>query len=128
MKYLVDTHLAIWSVADSAKLSAKAVRLMGDAGAVFYFSAASVWEIAIKQAKRPEDIPIGAEEARDLFLEAGYLEMPVLSSHSILAGRLPPVHADPFDRMLVAQAKTEGAKLLTHDHVVQQYGDFVIRV
>ena len=128
MKYLVDTHLAIWSVADSAKLSAKAVRLMGNAGAAFYFSAASVWEIAIKQAKHPEDIPIGAEEARNLFLEAGYREMPVLSSHSILAGRLPPIHADPFDRMLVAQAKTEGAKLLTHDHVVPQYGDFVVRV
>ena len=128
MKYLVDTHLAIWSVADSGKLSAKAAKMMGDAGSVFFFSAASIWEIAIKQAKHPEDIPIAAEEARNLFLEAGYREMPVLSPHSILAGRLPPFHADPFDRMLVAQAKSEGMKLLTHDRVIPQYGDFVIRV
>ena len=72
MKYLVDTHLAIWSVADSGKLSAKAAELMRDDSSIFFVSAASVWEIAIKRAKHPEDVPIGAEEARNLFLEAGY--------------------------------------------------------
>ena len=127
MKYLVDTHLAIWSVADSGKLSAKAAELMRDESSIFFFSAASVWEIAIKRAKHPEDVPIGAEEARNLFLEAGYRELPVSSLHSILVERLPPLHADPFDRMLVAQAQAEGMKLLTHDHVIPQYGDFVIR-
>ena len=77
MKYLVDTHLAIWSVADSGKLSAKAAELMRDDSSIFFVSAASVWEIAIKRAKHPEDVPIGAEEARNLFLEAGYRELPV---------------------------------------------------
>lgn len=127
MKYLVDTHLAIWSVADSGKLSAKAAELMRDDSSIFFFSAASVWEIAIKRAKHPEDVPIGAEEARNLFLEAGYRELPVSSLHSILVERLPPLHADPFDRMLVAQAQAEGMKLLTHDHIIPQYGVFVIR-
>lgn len=128
MKYLVDTHLAIWSVANSGKLPPKAAKLMGETSSVFFFSAASVWEIAIKRAKHPEDVPISAEEARNLFLEAGYRELPVSSSHSILVEHLPPLHADPFDRMLVAQAQTEGMKLLTHDHVIPQYGDFVVRV
>ena len=128
MKYLVDTHLAIWSVANSGKLSPKATKLMGETSSVFFFSAASVWEIAIKRAKHPKDVPISAEEARNLFLEAGYRELPVSSSHSILVEHLPPLHADPFDRMLVAQAQTEGMKLLTHDHVIPQYGDFVVHV
>lgn len=128
MKYLVDTHLAIWSVADSRKLSATAVKIMGDGRALFFFSAASVWEIAIKRAKRPEEIPLCADEARRLFAEAGYRELPVTSRHSAAVERLPPIHADPFDRMLVAQAQTEGMILLTHDHVIPQYGDFVVKV
>ena len=128
MKYLVDTHLAIWSVADSGKLSARAVAIMSDQCAQFFFSAASVWEIAIKRSKHPKDIPLGAAEARHLFLEAGYHEIPVASRHSAVVETLPAIHADPFDRMLVAQAQTEKMTLLTHDHIIPQYGDFVLQV
>ena len=128
MDYLVDTHLAIWSVADSRKLSAEAATIMRDSRFRFFFSAASVWEIAIKRARHPDEIPFGADQARRLFLEAGYRELPVNSRHSAAVENLPPIHADPFDRMLVAQARTEDMKLLTHDHVIPQYGDFVVRV
>ncbi len=128
MKYLVDTHLAIWSVSDSRKLSPNAVRVLRDEQSSFFVSAASVWEIAIKHARRPEDIPLGADEARRLFAEAGYRELPVTSRNSAAVECLPPIHDDPFDRMLVAQAQTEGLRLLTHDHVIPQYGDFVVEV
>ncbi len=128
MNYLVDTHLAIWSVADSGKLSAKAARFLCDRRASFFFSAASVWEIAIKRSRHPDEIPLGAGEARSLFLEAGYHELPVSSLHAAAVEDLPPIHFDPFDRMLVAQARTEGMALLTHDHVLPRYGDFVIEV
>jgi len=128
VKYLVDTHLAIWSVADSGKLSATAAELLGDNRSRFFFSAASVWEIAIKRTKHPDAIPIGADEARCLFLEAGYRELPVTARHSAAVELLPSLHADPFDRIIVAQAQLEGMKLLTHDHLIPQYGDFVVRV
>ncbi len=128
MKCLVDTHLAIWSVADSGKLSKKATAILRDDRIRFYFSAASIWEIAIKRAKHPEEIPIGADEARNLFLEAGYRELPVTSYHAASVESLPAIHADPFDRILVAQAKIEGMRLLTHDHILPGYGDFVVEV
>ena len=128
MRYLVDTHLAIWSVANSGKLSEKASEIMHNQRARFFFSAASVWEIAIKRSKHPEDIPLGADEARNLFFEAGYRELPVSSRHSVAAENLPPLHADPFDRMLVAQAQMEEMTLLTHDHILPQYGPFVVQV
>ena len=128
MKCLVDTHVLIWSVVDSKKLSEAAKAILRDGENECFFSAASVWEIALKHSKHPKDIPIGGEDARQLFLEAGYLEFPVFAKHSAVVERLPDIHQDPFDRMLVAQAQMESMKLLTHDHILPQYGTFVIRV
>ena len=128
MKILVDTHLLIWSTSDSGKLPGAARAVLENATNECFFSAASVWEIALKHSKHPEDIPIGGADARQLFLEAGYLEFPVFAKHSAVVERLPDIHQDPFDRMLVAQAQMESRKLLTHDHILPQYGTFVIRV
>ena len=128
VKYLVDTHLAIWSVADSGKLSKEAASILGNGLGRFFFSAASIWEIAIKRARHPDEISFGADEARKLFLEAGYRELSVTSFHAAAVEILPPIHADPFDRILVAQAQTEGMNLLTHDRIIPDYGDFVVKV
>ena len=128
MKYLIDTHVLIWSTMDSQKLSARAKAILLNPDNVCYFSAASVWEIAIKRARHADMIPIGANEARRLFLDSGYRELSVSSVHSAAVEYLPSIHADPFDRMLVAQARVEGMRIATHDHLLPGYGDFVDKV
>ena len=128
MKYLVDTHLLIWTVLDSAKLSDKAKNILEEDNNEYYFSAASVWEIALKRQKHPEQFPFTATAAKDLFLAAGFIERAVSSKHSAAVEYLPHLHGDPFDRLLVAQARCEGMKLLTHDRMIVQYGDVVVEV
>ena len=128
MKLLVDTHLLIWSIATPSKLSEAARKVLTDVNSDCYFSSATIWEIAIKHKKHPDDMPISAEVARRLFTESGCSELPVFSRHSAAVERLPALHADPFDRMLIAQAQVEGMKLLTHDGIIPGYGDFVVKV
>ena len=128
MKYLVDTHLLIWTVLDSAKLSDVAKKILEEDDGEYYFSAASVWEIALKRQKHPEQFPFTATAARELFLAAGFIERVVSSKHSAAVEDLPHLHGDPFDRLLVAQARCEGMKLLTHDRLIVQYGDVAVEV
>ena len=128
MKYLVDTHLLIWTVLDSAKLSDVAKKILEEDDGEYYFSAASVWEIALKRQKHPEQFPFTATAARDLFLAAGFIERVVSSKHSAAVEDLPHLHGDPFDRLLVAQARCEGMKLLTHNRMIVQYGDVAVEV
>ena len=128
MKYLVDTHLLIWTVLDSAKLPNRAKKILEEDDGEYYFSAASVWEIALKRQKHPERFPFTATEARDLFLAAGFIEQAVSSKHSAAVEDLPHIHGDPFDRLLVAQAQCDGMKLLTHDRMIVQYGDVAVEV
>ena len=128
MKYLVDTHLLIWTVLDSAKLSDVAKKILEEDDGEYYFSAASVWEIALKRQKHPEQFPFTATAARDLFLAAGFIERVVSSKHSAAVEDLPHLHGDPFDRLLVAQARCEGMKLLTHDRMIVQYRDVAVEV
>ena len=128
MKYLVDTHLLIWAVLNSSKLSDRARAVLGQANGEYCFSAASIWEIALKRTKHPDQFPMSAREARELFLAAGFAELDVSSSHCAAVEGLPPIHGDPFDRVLIAQALSEGMKLVTHDRLVVQYGDMVVAV
>ena len=128
MKYLVDTHVLIWAVMNSSKLPSQARELLSAVDSEFFFSTASIWEIAIKRAKHPDKIPIAAQEALDLFTDAGFRELAISSRHAIVSSELPEIHNDPFDRMLIAQAKTEGMRLLTHDGFMSAYGDFVIGI
>lgn len=128
MKCLVDTHLLLWAVLDSQKLSPKAIVALGEVESEYFFSAASIWEIAIKRSKHPDKIPVSGSEALRLFLNAGFKELMISSEHAKATQELPGIHADPFDRMLIAQAKTEGMKLLTHDGNMAAYGDFVREV
>lgn len=125
MRILLDTHIALWALTDSPRLPAKARARLLDAANTIYFSAASVWEISIKHRLAREDMPVSGTDARKLFIKAGYVELPISAEHAGATEELPMHHADPFDRILVAQAQTEPMRLLTHDSTLPAYGDCV---
>lgn len=121
MKLLLDTHLLLWAAAGAAELSAGACELIGDLDHTPQFSVASLWEIAIKRALNRADFQVEPRVLRRNLLDNGYEELPVLSTHVMALEGLPPIHRDPFDRLLVAQAIAEGVTLLTHDESVARY-------
>lgn len=125
MRVLLDTHIALWALTDSPRLSSAARHLIQSGRNSVYFSAATVWEIAIKHRLARKDMPISGSEASTLFIESGYIELPISASHSAATEQLPMHHSDPFDRILVAQAITEPLRLLTHDRTLILYGDAV---
>lgn len=129
MRLLLDTHIAIWSVSDSALLAPSIKSLLRDPENDVFVSAASIWEIAIKHplGRRVGQLPFGAGEALRIFAEVGYLLLSVSPDHAAAVETLPMHHADPFDRLLVAQALTEPMRLVTSDPMVQQYGEPFIR-
>lgn len=128
MNLLLDTHIALWAIVGDSRLSSEARALIGDPANSIYFSAASVWEIAIKHAIAKKDMPVSGAEAARLFFESGYIELPVKAMHAAATERLPPLHADPFDRILVAQAHSEPLVLLTRDVKVLAYGGNIRRM
>jgi len=121
MKLLVDTHLLLWAAGQPDRLSAAALKLIDDPGNELLFSAASVWEVAIKRGLGRSDFQADPRLLRRGLLDNGYSELPILSDHVVALDSLPSIHKDPFDRMLVAQATVEGIALLTADPVVAQY-------
>lgn len=128
MMILIDTHLALWAINDDPKLPGKARKLILEPKNSIYFSAASIWEISIKHRLAREDMPLSGAEAYQLFLDSGYLELPITSDHAMATERLPMFHGDPFDRILVAQSMTHPMRLLTHDSKLSAYGNFVVEV
>ena len=113
MRLLLDTHIALWSVYESGKLPAVARNQLLQPNVEVFVSAASLWEIAIKNASRPGSLPpVG--EARADFALAGFRELPVQGNVMSMFESLPVLHGDPFDRMLVAQAFSEPMRLITH--------------
>jgi PIN domain nuclease of toxin-antitoxin system len=128
MRLLLDTHILLWALTDDPRLSTCVRELLLDPANEAFFSAASVWEIAIKHALRREDMPVPASRAARLFHEAGYEEMPISSAHAAFVETLPTIHADPFDRLLVAQAMSEPLRLVTRDKLVASYSDSIILV
>ena len=125
MKVLLDTQIALWALTDSPRLSAKARERILDPENMVFFSAASVWEIAIKHRLARADMPVSGADAAKLFREAGYIELPVTALHAAATEDLSAHHADPFDRILIAQARCEPLRLLTHDRHLLAYGDGV---
>ncbi len=121
MKLLLDTHLLLWAAAEPDHLSAEAQTLMNAPENELFFSAASLWEIAIKHSLGREDFKVDARLLRRGLLDNGYSELPIGSEHAVAIDGLPPIHKDPFDRILVAQAMVEGITLLTADTLVAQY-------
>lgn len=122
MKLLLDTHILLWALADDPRLAPGRRQALEQAERL-YVSAASIWEIAIKRALGKLLIQGDpAQVARD----AGCLELPITWAHAKTAGALPAHHADPFDRMLIAQAQAEGLTLITADRAFAAYGVAVI--
>lgn len=121
MKFLLDTHLLLWAAGDPQRLTQQARQLINNPGNELFFSAASLWEVAIKRGLNRPDLQADARLLRRGLLDNGYSELPVVSEHVVATESLPPIHKDPFDRVLVAQATVEGITLLTTDSVVSQY-------
>lgn len=121
MILLVDTHLLLWAAGQPQKLSRKARRLLEDAGSQLWFSAASLWEVAIKHALGRKDFQVEPHRLRRALIDNGWQELAISSEHALATLNLPPIHKDPFDRMLIAQAQVEGVILVTSDDVVARY-------
>lgn len=121
MKLLLDTHLLLWAAGTPERLPIEAARLIEDEANTLLFSAASLWEVAIKSGLGRDDFRVDARLLRRGLLDNGYEELPILSAHAVMVDALPEIHKDPFDRMLVAQAQHEGITLLTSDAIVARY-------
>jgi PIN domain nuclease of toxin-antitoxin system len=121
MKLLLDTHLLLWAAGEPDRLSAAASALIDHPNNELLFSAASIWEITIKHGLGRNDFRVNARLLRRGLLDNGYSELPIASDHAVALDCLPPIHKDPFDRILIAQATTEGITLLTTDSLVAQY-------
>lgn len=128
MKLLLDTHLLLWAAGAPERLSTEARTLIEAPDNDLLFSAASIWEIAIKRGLGREDFRVDPRALRRGLIENEYGELAVTGEHAILVGTLPALHNDPFDRMLVAQAAVEGATLLTADERVADYAGPVRKV
>ena len=121
MKLLLDTQLLLWAAGQPERLSARARKLLQDPRNELLFSAASLWEIAIKKALGRDDFRVEPRLLRRGLLDNGYLELPVSGQHAVSIDGLPPLHKDPFDRLLLAQALIEGITLLTADPQLARY-------
>ncbi len=121
MKLLLDTQLLLWAAGQPERLSATARKQINNPKNELLFSAASLWEIAIKNSLGREDFRVAPRLLRRGLLDNGYVELPVTSQHAVNIDGLAPLHKDPFDRLLLAQALTEGITLLTGDAQLAQY-------
>lgn len=121
MRILLDTHLLLWALASPAKLSSKTRRRI-ESSEVFA-SSASIWEISIKSALGK--LQANPTEVLSAIEPAGFDHLPIIGEHAAKVAELPPLHKDPFDRLLIAQARVEQMTLLTDDTALGGYGDFV---
>lgn len=128
MRLLLDTHIALWAVADDPRLSAQARSMIANLDNEVYVSVVSLWEIAIKYGLGRGDMPVSAAEALGYFTDAGYRLLDIRPHHAVTVERLPAHHGDPFDRLLIAQAQIEPLHLITHDVAMIQYGENIVRV
>src|SRR6266498_2822236 len=121
MKPLLDTHLLLWVAGHPDRLSGEAHSLIANPENELLFSAASLWEVAIKRGLGRDDFKVDARLLRRGLLDNGYGELPIVSDHVVATEGLPTIHRDPFDRVLVAQATVEGITLLTTDSQIAKY-------
>lgn len=128
MRILADTHIVLWSLSDDPKLPRKAREVLCDADNELYCSVASIWETTIKHMIKPDKVMMSGSELAEKAMLAGFKILRIESSHvasleTIFRPKNVPPHNDPFDRMLIAQAKSEGMVFVTHDSLIPQYDE-----
>ena len=128
MNLLLDTHIAIWALNDDPALSEKARDLILDPDNTIYYSTVSVWEVLLKHARRPDNIPFDEKDFSEACREAGYVPLTLADKHVLAVCSLSrpsdiKEHNDPFDRLLLAQAKVENLSFLTHDELIPGYAE-----
>jgi len=128
MKLLLDTHLLLWAAGNPERLSPSARTLLNAPENNLFFSAASLWEIVIKLGLGRPDFHVDPQRLRKMLVVHGYTELPVTADHALKVQSLPLLHRDPFDRLLLAQARAEGMLLLTADAAITQYQESVAAV
>ncbi len=126
MNLLLDTRIAVWALNDDPALSAKARELILDPDNTIYYSAVSVWEVMLKHARRPESIPFSEKDFSESCKDAGFVPLSLADKHILAVSTLIrpadcKAHNDPFDRLLLAQAKVENFSFLTHDELISDY-------
>ncbi|MBZ5617830.1 MAG: type II toxin-antitoxin system VapC family toxin [Acidobacteriia bacterium] len=121
MNFLADTHVLIWWFTGSEQLSRKVRNTMSHRTAVLWVSAVSVWEMAIKTGKGHLELDLSLQEIIAIFFKEGWRSLPITIEHALAVQDLPLIHKDPFDRMLVAQAQSEGLTLVTADPKISAY-------
>jgi len=125
VRVLLDTHLLLWSVASSRRLPKTARSLILDAANEVFYSAASIWEIAIKTALRRTDFKADPAALVRALAQSGFSELPVTAAHAVRVAGMQAIHRDPFDRLLVAQSLAEPMTLVTNDAALVRYGPSV---
>jgi PIN domain nuclease of toxin-antitoxin system len=126
LKLLLDTHIILWLAGAPEKLSEKTQALLQASDNSLFFSSASIWEIVIKLGLGRKDFKVDPSRLRKMLMQNGYAEISITAEHALKIESLPALHKDPFDRMLLAQARTEGMMLLTVDPLIAQYQDSVL--
>ena len=121
MKLLLDTHLLLWAASAPDRLSTAALALIQDPDNSLMFSAASLWEVTIKQGLGRSDFQVDPRLLRRGLIDNAYIELSITSDHALAVASLPPLHKDPFDRLLAAQSQIEGVLLITADPILGQY-------
>ena len=128
MNLLLDTHIAIWALNDDPALSEKARGLILDPDNAIFYSTVSVWEVLLKHARRPQDIPFDEKDFSEACREAGFMPLNLSDKHILAVCTLSRAETakeynDPFDRLLIAQAKVENLSFLTHDALIPGYNE-----
>jgi PIN domain nuclease of toxin-antitoxin system len=122
VKLLLDTHLLLWAAGNPQRLSANATTLISNLENKLHYSVASLWEIAIKKSLGREDFRIDTRRLQRMLQAHGYHELSITGEHAIATEDLPAIHKDPFDRILLAQARSEALTFLTSDETLAKYG------
>lgn len=133
MKLLLDTHVLLWALFKPSRLSSLALSYLEDPKNTTAFSLATLWEVQIKHLKNPRLMPPSAQELYEICRDEGLSALSIRPNHVFALGTLKQLpgskeHRDPFDRLLLAQAKMEGSMLLTHDEQLATYGEPYVRI
>jgi PIN domain nuclease of toxin-antitoxin system len=127
VRHLIDTHLLLWAASEPERLSAAAREIMTNEDFQLWFSVASIWEVVIKASLGRTDFEVDPNLFRRGLLESDFAELTITGTHVTAVADLPPLHKDPFDRILLAQARTEGLILVTGDAALARYpGDIEV--